>query len=79
MKQWHPILTAQEPSPGVWHLVDGDGRPYAIVEVVRRHGEIGYRATTWAETLADRQLIGYWRKLMPAMTGAHEHQQRRTA
>lgn len=78
MKQWHPILTAREPEPGTWWLVDDDARPYAIVDVVRRHGEVGYRVTTWAESLGHRTLIGYWRKLMPAMTAAHDRIQRGT-
>lgn len=68
---WHPLLAADEVEPGVWVMRAWDARPYAIVRALEIAGEHGYRATTWAESPADRALIGYWRTLRSACMGAH--------
>lgn len=73
MAEWHPILAALEHDPGVWLMIDPAGKRYAIVRLLRRGGELGYRAVTWAERSEDRQLIGYYRNLRAATAAAHMH------
>ena len=71
-RAWHPPLTAFEPKPGEWWLKGPDGNPYAIVALIRRGGELGYRAVLYAERSEDRQLVGYYRRLKPAVEAAHD-------
>ena len=73
MSDWHPLLAARESEPGVWHMLDPTGKQYAIVQMLRRGGELGYRAVTWAERSEDRQLIGYYQNLRAATMAAHMH------
>lgn len=68
---WHPLLAAREVEPGVWYMVDTVERCYGIVRLLRRGGELGYRAVTWAELSEDRQLIGYYCTLRAATMAAH--------
>ena len=70
--EWHPLLSAVETEPGVWRMVTPQGRPYAIVRSIEVGGERGYRAVTWAESSADRRLIGYYRTLRAATKAAHD-------
>ena len=71
MTDWHPILAAIEHEPGIWHMTDPTGKQYAIVRLLERDGELGYRAVTWAERSEDRQLIGYYTNLKAATMAAH--------
>lgn len=48
MTAWHPVLAADEQTPGVWFLTAQTG-PYALVRIITIQGERGYRATTYAE------------------------------
>jgi hypothetical protein len=48
-----------------------DGSPYGIIRLLELGGEQGYRAVTWAEQSADRQLVGYYRSLRAAAMAAH--------
>lgn len=68
---WHPIMAAREPEPGVWYMVDTMEKCYGIIRIIRRGGEVGYRAVTWAPEPADRKLIGYYRTLRAATAAAH--------
>ncbi len=68
---WHPILAAAETAPGEWLMVPQHGDPYAIVRLITRGGEPGYRAVTWALDSGDRRLIGYYRTLRAATFAAH--------
>ncbi|MHA6668597.1 hypothetical protein ACX3O0_06980 [Homoserinimonas sp. A447] len=68
---WHPILAARETEPGVWYLVDTLEKCYGIIRIIRRGGEVGYRAVTWAPEPADRQLIGCYRSLRGACEATH--------
>lgn len=65
MSQWHPILATVEPSPGVFNMIDPTGKHYATVRLVRRGGEMGYRAD------CGEQLVGYYTNLRAACMGAH--------
>ncbi|MET0589926.1 MAG: hypothetical protein ABWZ77_02005 [Naasia sp.] len=69
--RWHPVFAAFEPTAGEWWMRDTYDQPYAIVRLIRRGDEIGYRAVSYAEREADRQVIGYYRRLMPAIEAAH--------
>jgi hypothetical protein len=63
---WHPILAADEPSAGRWELRDQFGRCYGVVRIVRRGGEVGYRADDSADVL-----IGYFTNLRAACGHVH--------
>ncbi len=68
---WHPILAAVETTAGEWLMVPQDGDPYAVIRILTRGDETGYRAVTWAATSEDRKLIGYYRTLRGAAFAAH--------
>jgi hypothetical protein len=68
---WHPLLAARETEAGVWYLVDSAEKCYGIIRMLRRGGELGYRAVTWAPASEDRQLIGYYRSLRAACVATH--------
>ena len=44
MPDWHPILAADEVTPGTWHMVDPSGRRYGVIEIRRTADGIRYRA-----------------------------------
>lgn len=48
------MLTAFEPNPGEWWLKTPSGDTYAIVAIIRRGEEVGYRAVSYAERAEDR-------------------------
>lgn len=68
---WHPILSALEIHPGRWQMLDGFDQPHALIEIVKRGPEAGYKAVTWALGAADSQLIGYYLTLRAATKAAH--------
>lgn len=70
---WHPILAAEEYEPAHWVMLDTYRQPYGMIRLVRRGDEVGYRAETWAQVAADRQLIGYYRTLRAAARMVHMH------
>jgi hypothetical protein len=63
---WHPILAAEEPTAGRWELRDQYGRCYGIVCIVRRGGEVGYRADD-----SGGAVIGYFTNLRAACGQVH--------
>ncbi|WP_419819219.1 hypothetical protein [Glaciibacter flavus] len=62
---WHPLLEADEPTPGVWVILDQYEREYARVSIVRPGTEFGYRAE------ARGRLVGYYLTLKTACFEAH--------
>lgn len=68
---WHPLLAAEEQTAGTWHMIDSTGNRYAIIVIVRRGPEVGYRATTWHEQPEQRHLVGYYRTLRAACEATH--------
>lgn len=69
--RWHPILGVSEGPVGVWTLMQDLGteqRPYAVVRIVRRGPEVGYRA----EAAPTGVVLGYWTTLMRAIEEAHQ-------
>jgi hypothetical protein len=69
--EWHPLLAAVEGPVGTWTMTTPDGSAYGIIRLLELGGEQGYRAVTWAERSADRQLVGYYRTLRAAAMAAH--------
>ncbi len=43
MNDWHPILTAEERTPGKWTMLTPDGEQYGVVEIRRTADGIRYR------------------------------------
>ena len=72
MADWHPIMNLVEDSPGVFRLVAQYDRCYGIIRMVKRGTEVGYRATTCAETAERIELVGYYRKLKSAAMAVHQ-------
>ncbi len=59
MAEWHPIMAAVEGPPGVWRMVDPQGREYGRVEIrcvdggrrIAYRGERGAGILGWASSL----------------------------
>lgn len=68
---WHPILSSREYRPGQWVLFDGSEQPYALIDLVKRGGELGYRATTWNQERTAGVVIGYYRTVAGAAATVH--------
>lgn len=63
---WHPILDATELHPGYWVLaLSSTSGIYATVRLVRRGGELGYRAENEAG-----ELLGFYLTLQSAVFNA---------
>jgi hypothetical protein len=71
MADWHPILSARETEPGHWYLIDGLGKPYGQVRLVKRGDQVGYRADRCDERGQVTGVIGYYRALKPATVAVH--------
>ena len=70
--QWHPLLACEEYGPGKWVMLAQYRRPYALIALIRRGDEIGYRVTTWAKEPAEVEVVGYFRKLRAAAAAGHQ-------
>ena len=53
-------------------MLDQYRRPYAMIDILRRGDEVGYRVTTWEQRSADRRLLGYFTKLRTAAATGHQ-------
>jgi hypothetical protein len=71
MADWHPILSAREISPGRRYMIDGLGKPYGRICLVRRGDQIGYRADRCDGQSELVGLVGYYRAVMPAAVAVH--------
>jgi hypothetical protein len=71
MADWHPILATREIEPGRWYLIDGLGKPYGQVRLVKRGDQVGYRADRCDEHGSVTELVGYYRALKPATVAVH--------
>lgn len=67
---WHPLLACHEVEPGQWVMVDPYDRPYGLIRLVRRGGELGYRAERRMK-YDSTHLVGYYRTLRAAATSTH--------
>jgi hypothetical protein len=54
--KWHPLLNADERTPGVWTMVDSTGRDYGTVRIVRESGAIVYVSELRRERLGGRNV-----------------------
>jgi hypothetical protein len=59
-------MNIREGPVGTWAMVGPLDEPYALIALVRRGGELGYRVTN-----AHGSVIGYYRTLMAASKAAH--------
>lgn len=66
---WHPILSAREYQPCHWVLEDTFERAYALVDIVKRGDDIGYRVRALNET--PRAVIGYYTNFRAACATVH--------
>lgn len=54
--RWHPLLNAQERTPGVWTLVDNTGREYGVVRIVREGPAVVYVGELRGQLLGGRNV-----------------------
>lgn len=54
--EWHPLLNAEERTPGVWTMVDSAGRAYGAVRIVREGAAIVYVTELRGERLGGRSV-----------------------
>jgi hypothetical protein len=71
LADWHPILAAREVQPGHWYMIDGLGKPYGQIRLVKRGDQVGYRADRCDSSGSLTDLVGYYRALMPATAAVH--------
>ena len=69
--EWHPLLACEEYQPGRWVMLDQYRQPYAMVDILRRGDEVGYRVTNWAQRSTDRKVLGYFTNLRAAAAKGH--------
>jgi len=67
--KWHPLLAAHEDTPGHWWMIDDLDAPYGEIRMVRRGGEVGYRADFVRGD--HRAVVGYYRTLRAATWNVH--------
>jgi hypothetical protein len=67
---WHPLMATREVEPGVWVMVDPYNRPYGLIRLVRRGGELGYRCERRLHDDSTK-LVGYYRTLRTAAYVIH--------
>ena len=71
MADWHPVLALVEDAPGFWRMVAQYERCYGTVRLVRRGGELGYRADSIRRPGAESELVGYYKTLRAAGAVLH--------
>jgi len=71
MADWHPLLSAREIAPGHWYMLDGLGAPYGQIRLVKRGGQVGYRADRCDKRGETPELVGYFRTLRSAAWAIH--------
>ena len=68
-------MQAHEYEPGRFVIFDVQDKPYALIDFVRRGGELGYRAVRWAQSQTDQTLIGYYKNLRAACAAVAQKKQ----
>lgn len=64
-------MSAREYEPGRWVMFDSFEKPYALIDIIRRGDEVGYRVTTWKQEPAERKVLGYFTTLAASASSAH--------
>lgn len=54
--RWHPLMNAEERTPGVWTMVDSTGREYGTVRIVREAGALVYASELRGQMLGGRNV-----------------------
>jgi hypothetical protein len=70
--EWHPLLNAEERTPGVWTMVDSAGHAYGAVRILREGEAIVYVAELNGERSGARYM-----RLREAAEGVHNAYVRR--
>ena len=52
-------------------MFDSFEKPYALIDMVKRGHELGYRATTWNAEKTAGVVIGYFRSVAGACSSVH--------
>jgi hypothetical protein len=60
MADWQPILAAHETELGHWYLIDGLGKPYGQIRLVKRGDQVGYRADRCDDRGELTGVVGYY-------------------
>lgn len=63
--EWHPLLNADERTPGIWTMVDSEGAAYGGVRIVRQGSEVYYLGQFRGNP------IGRFDRLRPAVENVH--------
>jgi hypothetical protein len=71
MATWHPLLAAHETSPGVWQMVDDLDHHYALIRLVRRGDELGYRVDRTDADGVVTGVVGRYKTLRTSAWEAH--------
>ena len=72
MPGWHPVVALVEDAPGFWRMVAQYDRTYGTIRLVRRGGELGYRAESIEKAASESELVGYFRTLRAAAEAVHQ-------
>lgn len=63
--EWHPLLNAEERTPGTWTMLDSDGYAYGGVRIVRQGSDVFYLGQFRGNP------IGRFDRLRPAVENVH--------
>ena len=76
---WHPIMALVEDAPGFWRMVAQYGRCYGTIRLLKRGGELGYRADGIVLPGDEAELLGYFISLRAAAAAIHRHELSQTS
>lgn len=71
VSDWHPILAARERTPGVWTMVDPQGREYGTISLVRARPAPEVERELVYKCVRDETVIGWTRTLRAACDLVH--------
>lgn len=72
MSGWHPILAAKETRPGLWVMVDPQGREYGTVELVKARPAPEAEREPIYKCVRDGNVIGWTRTLRAGTDLVHK-------
>lgn len=71
MTDWHPLLAAVEDAPGFWRMVAQYNTTYGLIRLVKRQGELCYRAEVIKRPGEEPLLVSYESSLKRAAWAVH--------
>ncbi len=72
MSDWHPIMAAREPRPGLWVMTDPLGLEYGTVELVKARPAPDAERVPVYKCVRDDQVIGWTRTLRAGCDLVHK-------